>query len=199
MPCQVTISGVKIVPGKANVTLEMKWNDVPQGLKKGEVTITFLFSPHPTSALGPDIFKLPRLPDPYILTMHATGFYSLVSGVEIKTADGKEDDGALVLFGTLDKSSKSSADLRKIGKVLFGTQTKSATDLRKSGKFTFPIPIQSPVPPNPLMGEPAIPAIQGEGTLYVAVFKQDDPSLDQRESTKYKQLSNVASKSVNLK
>jgi len=167
--CQLNIADVKTTPGKADVTLELTWSKTRAPIEKGEVTVVFLFSPKPVSVLGPDLLKLSR---DYIFSIPTGDLFRMLSGLVITTPDGKTHDGALVLFGT---------------------DTESATDLRKSGKFTFPIPIQSE---NRFTGQPAI---QGEGTLYVAVFKEDDPALDQMKSTKYKQLSNVASKSVTLK
>ena len=104
--------------------------------------------------------------------MPTTDLFRFLSGLVITTEDGNEHDCALVMFSTQDDSS---------------------FDLRKTGKSTFPIPIQDA---NRLTGQPAN---QGEGILSVAVFKEDDPKLVQMKSKSYKQLSNVDSKSVNLK
>lgn len=167
--CQLNIADVKTTPGQADVTLELIWSKTRAPIDKGKVTVVFLFSPKPVSALGPDLLKMSR---DYIFNLPTDDLFRWLSGLVITTSDGKTHDGALALFAT---------------------QTESATDFRKSGKFTFPIPIQSA---NRFTGQPAI---EGEGALYIAVFKEDDPALDQMKSTKYKQLSNVASKSVNLK
>lgn len=169
LQCQLNIVDVKATPGKADVTLELTWSETGVSIVKEEVTVVFLFSTIPVSVLGPDLLKLSR---DYIFNFPTDDLFRMLSGLVITTPDGKTHEGALALFGT---------------------RPEFATDLRKSGKFTFPIPIQSE---NRFTGQPAI---QGEGTLYVAVFKQDDPVLSQMKSTKYKQLSNVDSKSVTLK
>jgi hypothetical protein len=160
---------VKATPGKADVTLELNWSKTHAPIEKGEVTVAIVFSPMPVAVLGPDLLKLSR---DTLFSLPTSDLFRILSGIIITTQDGKTHHGALALFATRDEST---------------------VDLRRPGKFTFPIPIGTE---NSFTGQPAL---QGEGLLYAAVFKQDDPSVDQMKSTKYKQLSNIANKAVILK
>jgi hypothetical protein len=58
-PCQLTFAEVEIIPGEADVTLEIIWKkDVPP-LRQGDVTVAFVFAPEPFP-LRSDLFKLNR-------------------------------------------------------------------------------------------------------------------------------------------
>jgi hypothetical protein len=155
--------------GEASVTLDLKWSKDAPALEKGDMTVVVLFQPKLISPLKAELLALSRN---YLFNLPNENLMKMTSGLVIKDDKGESYGGALLLF-------------------FVGTDSK--VDFRKSEKQTIPIRIQNE---NRFTGEPAI---EGKGVLTFGLFKEDDPTLDQVKSTKYKQISNVVSQDVNLK
>ncbi len=169
--CALKFADITIKGDEALAMLELSWGKEADslGLKKEEVTVVALFQPRLIAPLNAALLALKRS---YAFSLANDDLSKMVSALAIKDGKGKAQEGVLLLFFT-------------------GSDSK--LDLRKSGKCTIPIRIEGG---NSVTGQPAI---EGVGVLSFALFREDDPRLDQIKSTKYTQVSNVVSRQVELK
>lgn len=106
--CRLTVAGVKVGTGQADVALQLDWAAAPASLAQSEVTVVLVLAPTSANILGSKLLATRR---GFTLSMPAKGWRRMVTDLIVRV-DGVAHDGSLALFYTADKAA---ADLRKSG------------------------------------------------------------------------------------
>ncbi len=114
--CRLTVAGVKVDTGQADVTVQLDWAAAPAPLAQSDVTVVLVLAPTSANILGSSLLATRR---GFTLSMPAKGWRRMVTDLVVRV-DGVAHDGSLALFYTADKA---------------------AADLRKSGTYTLALPL----------------------------------------------------------